>query len=179
MTPFFDRFSLPGLFAATVALTFLTMEVGFLLGRKHRHSDLELEHSIDALAGATAGLLAFMLAVTFGMANTRYDLRKQLVIKETNAIFAVHHRADFLSEPARDTTRRLLRDYVDVRLNIAQSKVSLPTGIEQSETIQKKLWKEAALAGQKNPGWITTGLFIQSVTELIDAHVERLTAMCS
>ena len=54
------------------------------------------------MRGATVGLLAFLLAFTFGMAESRYNNRKQVVLQEANAIGTTYLRTDFLSEQARD-----------------------------------------------------------------------------
>ena len=63
------------------------------------------------VVAASLGLLAFMLAFTFGAVTKRYDDRKQLVLDEANAIGTACLRADLLPEPDRDSVRRLLYDY--------------------------------------------------------------------
>ena len=44
------------------------------------------------------GLLAFILAFTFGAATSRFDDKKQLLLDEVNAIGTTFLRTDFLSE---------------------------------------------------------------------------------
>ncbi|MBI5632803.1 MAG: hypothetical protein HZA15_04930 [Nitrospirae bacterium] len=171
-----DSFSLWQFFLATVAFVFLFIEVGYLLGRRHRQKDPALESSVSAMAGATAGLLAFMLAFTFGSAASRHDSRKHMLLEETNAIGTTYLRAALLPDSHREEVRRLLRDYVDLRVKAPQlGKAELQQAVVRSEALQDQLWEQAVEAGQKSPGSITTGLFIQSLNELIDLHLKRLT----
>ena len=71
--------------------------------------------------GSTLGLLAFMLAFTFGMSGSRFDARKQLVLDEASAVLRTYQRAQLLPEARRGTCRRLLEEYVDLRLRAARS----------------------------------------------------------
>src|SRR5262245_15814690 len=101
----------------TVGLILLTVEAGFRAGRwRRQHAEREGETPVSAIVAALLGLLAFLLAFTFGMAASRFDTRRELVLDEANAIGTTYLRAALLPEPHRKETRTLLRDYVDVRL---------------------------------------------------------------
>ena len=52
------------------------------------------------LVGSILALLAFLLAVTMGMAADRFDARRALVLAEANAIGTTYLRAGYLPEPA-------------------------------------------------------------------------------
>ena len=114
-----------------------------------------------------------MLAFTFGMAASRFEVRRELVIDEANAIGTTYLRAGLLPEPYRGEVRRLLREYVSVRLEaIRPGKLS--ESISRSEELQSQLWSQAAAVGEKNPASIVVGLFIGSLNEVIDLHAKRL-----
>src|SRR5688572_32319884 len=105
-------------FLLTAAMIVLSVEAGYRIGGfRARKSAQEREAPIDSMVGSTLGLLAFMLAFTFGMATSRYDARKQFVVDESAAIRTADLRAQLLAEPQRNGIRTLLREYVDVRLN--------------------------------------------------------------
>jgi hypothetical protein len=71
------------LLAATLLLVLLSVECGYRLGRYSRkRSEQEKEAPVGAMVGATLGLLAF----TFGLAATRFDTRRQVLLDEFNAI---------------------------------------------------------------------------------------------
>jgi hypothetical protein len=75
------------LFLAILLLVLLSVEGGYRLGiyRRSRSAE-EKEAPVGAMVGATLGLLAFILAFTFGLAATRFDTRRQVLLDEANAI---------------------------------------------------------------------------------------------
>ena len=70
-------------------------------GRSHEHAG-----GISILA-----LLAFLLAVTMGMASDRFDTRRGLVREEANTIGTTYLRAGYLAEPYAKDIQNLLREY--------------------------------------------------------------------
>ena len=169
-----DSLPLWGFLCATVAIVFLAVEVGFRVGRyRQRQSEAEKETAVGAIAGATLGLLAFVLAFTFGLAASRFEDRRQMVVKESNAIGTCWLRAGLLPTPHGDAARKLLRDYVDVRLHAAQSG-NFDEAMTKADELHRSLWTEATDAAGKDPHSIVTGLFIQSLNEVIDVHSERI-----
>jgi len=159
-----------------VILVLLAVEGGYRLGRFRRErSDQEKEAPVGTMVGATLGLLALLLAFTFGVAMTRYDARRQALLDEVNAIGTAYLRADLLAEPHRTEVRKLLREYVDIRLEADQSGNFEPA-IRRSVEQHNLLWAQAAVIGEKNPGSIVVGLFIRSLNDMIDLHSKRVQA---
>jgi hypothetical protein len=174
----FDRIPLWGIFAGTVLLILASFEAGRRWGAPRRTEDgLGSEGPAGAMSGAALGLLAFMLAFTFGMAGSRFETRRTVLLDEANAIGTAYLRAEFLpSAPAADA-RKLLREYLDLRIAAPTMNADrLQAAIERSVQIHDLLWKDAVVSAQANPGSIPTGLFIQSLNELIDLHSKRLAA---
>ena len=128
---------------------------------------------MGAMVGSVLGLLAFMLAFTFSMAASRFDARRQVVLEEANAIGTAYLRARLLPEPQRAEVAKLLREYVDVRVRgVQEGKVA--EAVARSEEMHEQLWSRATAAAEKNPGSIMTGLFIQSLNEVIDLHAKQV-----
>jgi len=97
---FLDRSPVWLLYAGTVLVLLAGNEAGFRLGLWRRGRMPEGEKvPATAIMGSTLGLLAFMLAFTFGMAGTRFDARKQLVLDEASAVLQAYQRAQLLPEP--------------------------------------------------------------------------------
>lgn len=169
-----DRLPVWMLFVATSAVVFLSVEGGYRLGVfRRRRAETEKESSVGAMVGATLGLLAFMLAFTFGLAATRFDTRRQIVVEEANAIGTTYLRAAFLPEPERSESRRLLHEYVDVRLRGVRAE-QVQKAIAESTELHARLWAQAVAAAEKDSRSIPTGLFIQSLNEVIDLHAKRV-----
>jgi hypothetical protein len=181
MTDAFQLFNvLPlwGEFVFMVVLFLVSVEVGFSLGgiQRRKKSGEGKSSQIDTLLGATLGLLAFMLAFTFGMAESRFSARKALVLKEANAIGTTYLRTELLPEPDRTEILKLLREYVEVRVKGAQERgEALEQALVRSEELHDLLWSHAVAIGKKHPDVIVAGLFIQSLNEVIDLHSERVT----
>jgi hypothetical protein len=169
-----DIFPLWGLFLAVCALGSLAVEGGYRLGRwRHARAADEKEAPVGAMVAAILGLLAFMLAFTFGLAASRFDARRQVILEEANAIGTAYLRTRLLPEPQRTEIATLLREYVDVRVRgVQEGKIA--EAIARSEELHEHLWSQATAAAEKNPGSIMTGLFIQSLNDVIDLHAKRI-----
>ncbi len=173
---FIDYPPLWGLFIATVILLLVFIELGFRIGRfRHERSSKEQAAPVGATVGAILGLLAFTMAFTFGMAASRFDVRKQLVLDEANAVNTAYLRAELLPQPYRDEIQSLLREYVDVRLEAIAHLDKLAAGVARSEELHRLLWKQAVAVVEKYPG-PASSTFIPSLNLVIELHAKRVTA---
>jgi hypothetical protein len=171
-----DFLPLWGLFVVTLLLVLLAVEAGYRFGRyRWKRATHEKEAPVGEMVGAMLGLLAFLLAFTFGLAATRFESRRAVQLDEANAIGTTYLRSGLLSEPRRAEVRRLLREYVDLRLEFGKSR-NVEPAIRLSEELHSQLWSQAVAEGEKNPGSIVVGLFIQSLNETIDLHAKRVSA---
>jgi hypothetical protein len=156
-------------------------EIGFLLGRRARPDiDDRTRSQISTIQAAVLGMLALLLGFTFSLSTSRYEIRKQLVLEESNAIGTTFLRAQLLPEPHRREALNLLRRYVDIRLEFYRAGIDpvlLRQANDKTEKTHKDLWSHAVAVGEKDPRAITTGLFIQSLNEMIDLHSKRMAAL--
>jgi hypothetical protein len=169
---------------AVVAIVFTTVllaavEVAYRLGRRSRGAhDEARRRQIAAIRGVMLGLLSLLLGFTFSMAVERYSVRRDLVVKEANAIGTTWLRAGLLPEARRDEARRLLSDFVDVRLRthaLARDPIQLVEGLRWSAEIESKLWQHAEASASEAPTAVTA-TFIATLNQLIDTDVERVAA---
>ncbi|MCU0500671.1 MAG: DUF4239 domain-containing protein [Anaerolineae bacterium] len=171
-----DTLPLWALYIITTAIVLLSAEAGWRLGNYRRQRPHhEKDAPVGAVVGATLGLLAFLLAFTFGMAASRYDTRRQLVLQEANTIGTTYLRADLLPEPQRSGIRNLLREYAALRVG-GVSSIITPRVMAQSGALHDRLWADAVAVGAQSPNSIVGGLFIQSLNELIDLDATRVAA---
>ena len=175
-TALLDPFPLWTLVPLTIVFGLLSVELGYRLARyRQQHSQEEKESPVSGMVGAMLGLLAFMLAFTFGLAGSRFEDRRQVVLSEANAIGTTYLRAAMLPEPMRTEVKNLLREYVDVRLNAVQQPGQLAQSLSKSEELHERLWAQAVAATEKNPSPINN-LFVVSLNEVIDLHSVRVMA---
>ncbi len=169
-----DSVPLWAMFAAELGIGWVALESGYRLGRwRHAHTLEEKEAPVGAMVAAILGLVAFMLAFTFGLAASRYDARRQAILDDANAIGTSYLRTRLLPEPQRTEAQKLLREYVEVRVR-GVDEGDVARAIAQSENLQELIWQQALSAAERDHNSITAGLFVQSVNDMIDVHGKRL-----
>jgi hypothetical protein len=169
-----DYIPLWGLLLIASGLLWLVMEIGYRFGKwRHAHHPDEREQPVGAMVASILGLIALVLGFTFSLAANRFDARRLVVLEEANAIGTCYLRARLLPEPERTEVARLLHEYVDVRIQGVQEGKP-EEAITRSEVLHEQLWNQAASAADKNDKSIMTGVFIQSLNNVIDVHAKRV-----
>lgn len=178
VTQLLDEIPVLAVFVIFAITTFLAYEIGFRIGRRvqARTPDLIEEGPSGVLVGSLLGLLAFVLAVTMGMASDRFDTRRALVLEEANAIGTTYLRAGYLPEPARDEIQTLLREYVPLRIN-AFHRSELEANLARSEAIHAELWAIAEDVARTTDQGDLVSLFLDSLNETIELHATRVAAL--
>jgi hypothetical protein len=171
-----NDYSLLTIFLVSVVVLVAATEAGRLLGVRAagRGGD-----DVSTLEAAVLGLLALMIGFTFAMALSRFDARHDAVVNEANAIGTTALRARLLPAPHNQESIKLLQEYVRIRLDITQRMPStdeLNAAIARSNGIQEALWQQAKIVAAKDKGMVPTGLFIQTLNEMIDNQGKRLDA---
>lgn len=169
-------------FAANLGLLLLATEGGFRLGRRTKARTPEAAKSqVSSIQAAVLGLLALLLGFTFSMTLSRYDTRRELVLKEANAIGTAILRSGLLPKPHRMESARLLRQYVDVRLEFAQTRLveqqKLRAVNDQTEQLHQQLWSHAIAVAEMDPRSVMAGLYVQALNDVIDLYSKRLMAL--
>lgn len=176
-----DKIPLWGVFFLTVVIVLISIWLGTVLGNlRRRQPEHEAEAPLGTITGATLGLLAFMLAFTFGIAAERLNTRKQLLLDEVNTIQTAYMRAGLLLEPHRSETRKLILEYINIRADFAEQETVkqlkiLSETISRAEAIQNRLWSHAVALAEKDRSSEIDALFISSINELIALHNSRIT----
>ena len=171
------NYSLLTVFLAGLALIVAASEIGRFLGVRVGNQGGD---NVSTLEAAVLGLLALMIGFTFAMALSRFEARRDAVLNEANAIGTTALRARLLSEPHRTEVLKLLREYVQTRLDITQrttSQSELMAAIDRSNALQEALWQQAEAVSAKENGMVPSGLFIQTLNEMIDNQGKRLAAL--
>lgn len=171
------------LIAATLFFAMvLSIEAGYRVGRRiyPKVSEPSKTH-VNSVQASLLGILALLIGFTFSLSLQRFDSRSQAVVEEANAIGTAYLRAQLLPAPVREKVRAQLRDYLDLR--VQASEVSLADHakrgslLAKSAAIQDGLWQHARQAVEEDGRPVTSGLFVQSLNELIDAYGRRDAAL--
>jgi hypothetical protein len=172
-----DPLPIGPVFVLIGAILLAFFEIGYRVGRwwQGKTPD-EKEGPTSVLVGSLLALMAFLLAVTMGMASDRYDTRRGLVLEEANSIGTTYLRAGYLPDPYGEDSRELLRAYVPLRINVADRR-QLAANFARSTEIHAELWAIAEGLARDLPESVVLGLYIDSLNETIDLHETRAAAI--
>jgi hypothetical protein len=175
-TPLFSHASLVQLFIATLVVSILALEAGYRLGTRRRsRPDFEKDAPVSTSVGATLGLLAFMLAMTFGVAMGQFDIRRQAFIDEVDAIGTAYRRSDFLSLDLSTKSKQTLKEYVAARLRVVDTG-DLQAANIRSQQLHNQLWSIINSAKEQTGNHVLLSLYISSIGEVMDLHTRRVVA---
>jgi hypothetical protein len=171
-----DEFSIWGIFFMLIATILVSTQLGFLLGKHLEKSNSgAINIRTGAVVSATLGLLAFMLAFTFGTVTSRDNERKHLVLDEANAIGTAYLRADLLPDADREAVQRILNHYLMLRIAAVQAGIADELEhLTQAKKLQRELWSLGVEISHRESTPITA-LFLQSLNEVFDMHTKRIT----
>ena len=171
-----------GLSLAMVA----SLEAGRRLGvrRRVKNPDGSVP-GLGAIEGAVFGLLGLLIAFTCSGAAARFDLRRQLIGQEANAIGTAYLRISLLPPTNQIRLRDLFRNYLDTRIayyqNIGNNPGDAARKLGDLSALQNEIWKQGVeatrnLSGNPSAAAITS-LFVQSLNDMIDITTTRWVAM--
>jgi hypothetical protein len=134
-----DPIPVVGIFLLLALISLAFYEIGFRLGVWWQAREPgEQEGPTDMLVGSLLGLMAFVLAITLGMASDRFDARRGLVVEEANAIAVAYQRADYLPAGDADKLKDLLRQYLPLR--VVTDIDAVPANIVASAKLAQQMW---------------------------------------
>jgi hypothetical protein len=103
------------------AAMLVASEIGRWMGRRLRRKGGVKPSKFD---DASMPLLGLLLAFTFGTSFARHDQRRAAVVADANAIGDFYTSAALLKEPTRTKLQALIRQYAQLRLDLARGQIS-------------------------------------------------------
>jgi len=177
MPEIFDLDSIPLmlLLLVTFAVFLFSMWAGIVYGRRYAKGKNEPGKGFSVIIGGQLTLVAFMIAFVFGIASSRFDMKRSNLLEEANSIGTTYLRTDLLADPVRSELKNLLKEYVDLRLDAYFHPETLQEALKKSDEILDRLWKLSSAYAESQPSSMTVALYIQSLNETIDLHTKRVT----
>lgn len=166
------------LYPALFVLIAGAAELGNWIGLGSRRTHPE-SGDIGTLTGSSLGLLALLLAFSFSIALSRFDVRSRMVLEEANAIGSTANFALMLPDPSQPPILALLRDYSAVRigLGVPFDPAKMQRDIARSLDLQTQLWQQATAVTKAAPQSLPAYRFVASLNEMNNIHERRLTAL--
>jgi len=151
-------------------LIWLAVEVGFQYGRRRKESTAD-DAPLGATLAAAFGVVALLLGFSFQIAVNRYDVRREVVVDEANAIGTTILRTRLFDEATGTRMRIMLHGYVDARIEFSKAGVDASeraSAAARSSLLQHDLWRQAMSAVARNPHSTLYPLFIVTLNDMID-----------
>jgi hypothetical protein len=162
-------------FLLFTVLTFVCFEVGFRLGVWWQAREPgEQEGPTDMLVGSLLGLMAFVLAITLGLATDRHDARRSLVVEEATAIATAYQRADYLPPAEAAQLKALLRAYLPLR--IVTDPAAVPANIARSAALARQMWTIEVTAAQAGNNSDLIASLGESLNAIVAVGEQRVVA---
>ncbi len=141
----------------------------------------KLDPGIDPMPAASyllpAGLalLSLLLGFSFSTAMSRYEVRRDLVVQEANALGTTWLRVQLLDAPERARMRDVLLRYVDTRILWSEAATDSPSE-DHAESLRRELWSATGAALRSgNPPLLTRGV-MDSLNQSFDLASARQAA---
>lgn len=164
-----------GLFIGMLVL----LTVGQRLGRRNLPKETDAARGrLTAVEAAIFGLMGLLIAFTFFGAAGRYELRRQLVVEEANAIGTAYLRLDVLPVSAQPALREKFRRYVEARIAVYRLLPDINASNMQATvaaSLQQEIWAGAITALREAPSQATIVL-IPALNQMIDVTTSRAIA---
>jgi hypothetical protein len=126
---------------------------------------------------AVLGLLALLVAFSFGMALNRYETRRELVVTEANLLGTAYLRTAVLDDPAK--LRRLILQYAEARLaygqvgGAAQAAKAAKAAELEADQLRPQIWAEAVRQIAPNRQTPLAGFVLSPLDAAFAAASER------
>jgi len=167
-----------GLAVALFVGMMICLEIGFRLGRRSAAQG-DAREGVGAIEAAVFALLGLLLGFSFAGAASRLDSRRELIVREANAIGTAYLRLDTLAPADQPGARRLFGDYLDARLG-AYNKLpdvgAMGKQLERATQIQHEIWSRAVAASRADSTNTVTRLLLPALNEMIDVTTSRAVA---
>lgn len=159
------------LVVALLAALFAARAVG------NRRAAKEEAEGIGSLEAMASGLIGLLLAFNFSFAQSRFDEREKVIVREADAIGTTYLRCSLLDGDDRGSCRDHVRKYAAVRIAAYAAYgrsdwPSLAVSLEEGDRIQTDLWSLVVGNVRKNPD-VPHGLLMMTLNELIDLDADR------
>jgi hypothetical protein len=150
------------------------MEVGRRLGRR-QPEEHEARPGKGAIEAAVFALLGLLLAFQFSRASGRLDARRELAVREANAIGTAYLRLDLLRPSDQAPLRDLFRAYVDARVRSLDGIPGRGEAEEATQQLQREIWARAVAATRGEPP-VRAQLLLPALNDMIDVTTSRAVA---
>jgi hypothetical protein len=158
----------------------LACEIGFPTGRAQGRAATLIEKESSGVSTVTTGMLglvAFTLALTIGIAQNRFEARRQSTLNEANAIGTAWLRMELSGAPGKPIAG-LIEDYARGRLAYLEATGSetAAAALAHTNTLQNEIWQRALpVIGGMSPTFASA--LVSSLDNMVGASLVQRYSM--
>jgi hypothetical protein len=167
---------LAALFLGMVALEL----AGYRAGQRRESDSPKPSEGRAAVEGALFALLGLLIAFTFSGAQDRLAVRRDLIVREADAIGTAYLRVDLVPAEAQPLLRGGMRQYVEARLAYYERLLDMRAAREEhhrAEQLQRQVWQDAVLATAETDDPTAALLLLPALNEMFDVTTARDAAL--
>ena len=165
---------------AMVAVLVIIVEISYRAGTRWKDAPDSLRSQVSGIGAAMLGILGVLLGFTLSKAIARWDVRRDVIVEESNAIGTLWLRAGLLEDPLRDELRSALQEYTDTRIALGGSRgdlEALRSAHSEGAVLHAKIWSVVERADQPGTSPAILSTLIAGANELIDLHELRVASI--
>ena len=169
---------LAGLCLVQAAVMAVCLEAGFRIGARDRRLGGAHE-GLGAIEAALFALLGLLLGFAFAGATSRLDARRELIVREANAIGTAYLRVDLLPAASQPEVRALFRRYVDARLRAFELDLdgnASARASSEATALQQQMWRLAMTARGVDATGDVARTVVPALNEMMDVATTRMVA---
>ena len=163
-----------------LAAVLLSIEAGHRIGiRRWSRMPQGPKPVHPAVESSVFGLMGLLIAFSFYGAGSRFDARRNLIVREANAIGTTYLRLDLLPPETQPQLQADLRNYVHSRLRVYQKITdmnALNAALDHSAALQRTIWTKIVDA-TKGSGAAEKSLVLTTLNQMIDITTEQTVAL--
>ncbi len=167
-------YKVPALWIATVIflLILLTNWLGYRYRQiQSRKNAAESADGLGAIESSLLGLMALMLAFTFGLAASKFEARREIIVEEANDIGTAILRCDLYPDSMRKLFHEDFTQYVEARIAYYDAGVDdkkIETALKTGAYYSNRIWKRAADYSHDLEHRVSSQLMIPALNSMID-----------
>jgi hypothetical protein len=155
--------------------------LGVFASRYYLRAQADGPNKINGVAAndglSLLGFVYLLLAFTFSMSLSRYDVRRTLIYEEANCIGTAILRTDLYPDSARAALRKNFKGYVEARIAYYDAhklgKDAVHHALAQSEEISHHIWGLAVSMSKDQPNMVRDNQMLPALNQMIDITNKR------
>jgi hypothetical protein len=154
------------------------IESGRRIGVRRYQEEGEIaSKGFSAVEGAVFALLGLVLAFSFSGALSRFDDRRELVVREVNDIGTAWLRINLLPPDKQPAMRDHFRRYLDARIeaygSVGADMAATRSALARSAAVQKDIWALAVPASPETATSVAPLLLLPALNTMFDTATSQ------